>query len=1231
MEVNRPEKSTSRRPLAERQPRATPQPTPTKPSNEVSSSSPRMPHHESLKADGNLSIRRKAGQNGTSIENKRVSTVAEEATTDSKRSSQASASTTYSNKGKRKTHVGPWHLGKTLGKGATGRVRLARHAVTQQMVAIKIVSKKSAAMVQSASMTRMDNDSSLGRRTMPFGIEREVVIMKLIEHPNVINLYDIWENRGELYLVLEYVEGGELFDYVSSNGALPEEEAVRLFRQIIAGLSYCHRFNICHRDLKPENILLDNRRNIKLADFGMAALQPKDKWLNTSCGSPHYAAPEIIMGHKYRGDKADIWSVGIILFAMLNGFLPFDGGDLTATLRLVKKGDYYLPPNLSVEASDLIQRVLQKRPEKRICMDDIWDHPLIRKYERYHASLVPPGTLVGPPPPLTDEVQARRILRQTDIDNEILRNLQTLWHGESREELIERLMNDEANHEKLFYWALLKFRDEQLENYPGDLIQASASDYHHVIKPAPKQVKRVASGRGLNHTRRPSQFSIVSEDGGKRDSYYKNPATSASKATQSTYDPYRSSKTPIVSNAQDGPIVVVRRGTDARSTSHVASLRHPAVNRLQSEPPAVPEIPSEEIEMLPQPTKRGSYSTTTSRSSLASSRRAGMRKSASYKRNVSFQHRRQQSTATNASKPPLNGQLRMASQNVASSDRPRTRSSDQGFSESHSSPTMPTPRSTAHPRKPVSELDMRKARVTSHYWKDETRMVSQELGKICEEAFNRSSISSASELSHHATIDTPPTAVSTPDGRLPSRLRDRPLPETPALREMLERRQKIIDTWGDADASVLAEMLAALDKRIDAEVVRQKNGDRSASDPTHNAGTYKASRMVSNADTMEDLKRHREDANRAASDPTVRLVSPDPMSSPVMKVEPLHIRKNKAMPINSLRGGPIDTARAQYERGGYDPRFGPNNALDTIHEDPGSPRKKQTGGSPALGRKWSWLGKRGSHHMDEPPTPPNKNSPEKLAEAGTDIEQSHSTASSEMTAKVLDLESSEGREIVEKKRKWFQKMFSKSNKAKEAVGSQSNEHEIADDISEETDSIPEVDAGHARKKGRENARSQYAPATSVDAAAAAAANAPIVINQNWFAKFFHIKPASQVMCLQISKKSARIEIMRVLKAWNKYGLRDVVCEKSASGDLIRGRVDACNCKATDPTFSLAILTVLQICISSPSTFMPMSTAFSSMAAPPTSALQSLLKRRVQRAASTESVRHWRECSARKVF
>ena len=180
------------------------------------------------------------------------------------------------------------------------------------------------------------------------------------------------------------MDGGELFDYVSTKGALREEEAVRLFRQIIAGLSYCHQFNICHRDLKPENILLDSDRNIKLADFGMAALQPNGKMLNTSCGSPHYAAPEIIYGRKYKGDKADMWSVGVILYAMLCGFLPFDGGNLKATLSLVKKGEYNLPDHLSDDACDLIQRILQKDPQERIPMSMVWSHPLLKRYEKKH-------------------------------------------------------------------------------------------------------------------------------------------------------------------------------------------------------------------------------------------------------------------------------------------------------------------------------------------------------------------------------------------------------------------------------------------------------------------------------------------------------------------------------------------------------------------------------------------------------------------------------------------------------------------------------------------------------------------------------------------------------------------------------------------------------------------------------------------------------------------------------
>lgn len=1122
-----------------------------------------MPHHESLRPEANLSIREKAGDKISLIENKRLSAVADEAAAESKRNSQVSTTSTISitNKGKRKTHVGPWQLGKTLGKGATGRVRLAKHALTGQTAAIKIVSKKSAALVQSASMAQMDKDDTatpnpVGLRTMPFGIEREVVIMKLIEHPNIIRLYDIWENRGELYLVMEYVEGGELFDYVSSNGALPEDEAVRLFRQMIAGLSYCHSFNICHRDLKPENILIDKKRNVKLADFGMAALQPTEKMLTTSCGSPHYAAPEVISGKRYRGDKADVWSSGIILFAMLNGFLPFDGGpDIYATLNLVKKGDYYLPPSMSVEAADLVQRMLQKQPENRITMDQIWKHPLIKKYERYHASLVPEGRLIGPPP--TTVIPAGgQIKKRSDIDPEILRNLRTLWHGEKQEELVRRLMSDEPDHVKLFYHALVKFREEQLENYPGDPLHYSASDYHHVTKPPPKLPKRSANGYGIGHARRQSQFSIVSDEGYNKNGYYKDPATSASKTTQGSYDPFRSSRTPIVDQSTTPATIIVRRGTDAsrgRSASHAATLRHPAVARLQSDPPVSPSKGSEELGQLSR-NKRKSYS---SRSSLASSRRhGGMRKSASYKRCVSFSHERQNSSSGTAGRSTLGCPDRMGSLS-GSSNESRSRRTSYGVSETQSTPSLPAPLRTARVRKLASELDIKRPRVTSGYWKDDARKVSAELSVLCEEAFNRSSVSTASEVERQHATESPATTVSAPH--------ERPLPDLPLLSELTAKRQRTIETWG-AEPSLLAKMLVQIDSKITEERDRLKVLDqRSASDPTQ-ASTYgHGSRLATTVttSTMEDLMRHREYSNRAASEPvrmrgvaednTIRLVSPD-ASSPMTRAPALNVRKNKAMPINSLRD--------QHQRAGFDPRFYGAHGLDTIEEVPQSPRKKGAVGSPTTARNWSWLGKRSSKNQDDMPLGAlPKNHP--LKADVTDSQELRGTgsvaSSSACHLPTIEQEPLDTQENIEKKKKWFTRMFGKGVKGKDNLQSLSNEHEIINDVDDESEwtgsGVHEVPS----TKGKKVVRKSYPPATSVEAAVAAAAMGPIEINQNWFAKFFHIKPATRVICLRIHKMRARKEVMRLLRDWRRYGLEGVVHEKRVDGDVIRARVDAANC------------------------------------------------------------------------
>ncbi|CCO29331.1 hypothetical protein BN14_03340 [Rhizoctonia solani AG-1 IB] len=181
-----------------------------------------------------------------------------------------------------------------------------------------------------------------------------------------MSLYDLQETETEFYLALEYVQGGELFDYIVSRGRLPESEALFYFKQIIYGLDYCHRFNISHRDLKPENILLDKNMNVKIADFGMAALEVANGMLETSCGSPHYASPEIVAGQAYHGASSDIWSCGVVLFALLTSRLPFDHPDIRVLLKKVKVGKYEMHEDISPLARDLLRRMLVVDPERRI-------------------------------------------------------------------------------------------------------------------------------------------------------------------------------------------------------------------------------------------------------------------------------------------------------------------------------------------------------------------------------------------------------------------------------------------------------------------------------------------------------------------------------------------------------------------------------------------------------------------------------------------------------------------------------------------------------------------------------------------------------------------------------------------------------------------------------------------------------------------------------------------------
>lgn len=173
---------------------------------------------------------------------------------------------------------------------------------------------------------------------------------------------------------MEYVSGGELFQHINKRRRLSEREAVKFFQQLISGLDYLHRLNISHRDLKPENLLLDENKTIKIVDFGLSNLMEEGKLLKTPCGSPCYAAPEMISGKRYSGDISDLWSVGIILYVMLCGFLPFDDENNKSLYKKILSGNYEIPPHVSDKARDLIKKLLTIEPSKRINIKQIKEH-----------------------------------------------------------------------------------------------------------------------------------------------------------------------------------------------------------------------------------------------------------------------------------------------------------------------------------------------------------------------------------------------------------------------------------------------------------------------------------------------------------------------------------------------------------------------------------------------------------------------------------------------------------------------------------------------------------------------------------------------------------------------------------------------------------------------------------------------------------------------------------------
>ncbi|KAL4283600.1 hypothetical protein GQ457_16G007320 [Hibiscus cannabinus] len=261
------------------------------------------------------------------------------------------------NQPKIKRRVGKYEVGRTIGEGTFAKVKFARNSETGEPVALKILDKE-----------------KVLKHKMSEQIKREIATMKLIQHPNVVRLHEVMGSKTKIFIVLEFVTGGELFDKIVNHGRMMENEARRYFQQLINAVDYCHSRGVYHRDLKPENLLLDAYGNLKVSDFGLSAVSQQvrdDGLFHTTCGTPNYVAPEVLNDRGYDGATADLWSCGVILFVLLAGYLPFDDSNFMNLYKKISVAEFTSPPWLSFSAMKFITRILDPNPMTRITIPEI--------------------------------------------------------------------------------------------------------------------------------------------------------------------------------------------------------------------------------------------------------------------------------------------------------------------------------------------------------------------------------------------------------------------------------------------------------------------------------------------------------------------------------------------------------------------------------------------------------------------------------------------------------------------------------------------------------------------------------------------------------------------------------------------------------------------------------------------------------------------------------------------
>ncbi|KAF9031015.1 Pkinase-domain-containing protein [Hymenopellis radicata] len=323
--------------------------------------------------------------------------------------------------------LGEYTVIRDIADGTFGQVKMAIHTITGQRVAMKYIQKK-----------------AINREKNKTRVRREFEYMRALRHPHIIKLqvYEVISTTDYIIFVLEYAPG-ELFNHIVAHGRMSEDKARRFFQQLISGVEYSHRLKIVHRDLKPENVLLDEDLNVKIGDFGLSSVISDGDFLTTSCGSPNYAAPEVIRGGIYAGPEIDVWSSGVILYVMLCGRLPFEDDNVHVLFNKITHGQYQIPSFLSPDAKSLIEVMLAVDPVKRITVHDITRHPFFTTGLPRYLSPLPPHLGFG------------------RVEDDILDGLVKRLEGVTKEDILECLKRDDGPQGNTVKVAYLLLKDKE--------------------------------------------------------------------------------------------------------------------------------------------------------------------------------------------------------------------------------------------------------------------------------------------------------------------------------------------------------------------------------------------------------------------------------------------------------------------------------------------------------------------------------------------------------------------------------------------------------------------------------------------------------------------------------------------------------------------------------------------------------------------------------------------------